>query len=178
MIKVYDDPLENEYAKSIDEKVRSLSWTYEFQPTTVLLNKHWVYPTDKTDTWATGLFWKLHKSLGLKEFFNIEKYDSIYLLGHTYGLEQQAHHDQCDFTLIYYPLLEWKLPWGGGTKVWDDNGRENSVDYRGNRLVIFDGELLHQGLPPAKSCHELRIICVFQCKIEEANRKRLDYYNV
>ena len=175
MIKIFDDCLDFEDAKSIDEKVKNLTWTYDFQTTTKKLNKHWYH---MPDTWGSGLYWKIHKNLNLQTHFDIEKYNTIHLLAHTYGLEQQPHHDNCDFTIIYFPLLDWNFDWGGSLKIWDDNGRENTVDYRGNRCVIFRGEYLHQGQPPVRSCHELRIIVVFQCKIKSANADRLGFYDV
>ena len=95
---------------------------------------------------------------------------SSYLLAHTHGLEQQAHYDACDFTLIYYPSIAWKPEWGGGTIVGD-----TLVQYIPNRLVMFSCDQLHQGQPISKQCFELRPIVVFQCYAESAMMERLSW---
>ena len=93
-----------------------------------------------------------------------------YLLGHTHGLEQQSHYDASDFTMIYYPKLDWKPEWGGGTLVGD-----TLVQYKPNRLMMFSCDQLHQGQPISKQCFELRPIVVFQCYAESAMVERLSW---
>lgn len=52
--------------------------------------------------------------------------------------------------LLYYPNLEWKREWGGETMFYtmDNKEIEMAVEYRPNRLVVFDGEHPHSVRPP------------------------------
>ena len=50
------------------------------------------------------------------------------------------------------------------------------VNYRGNRLIVFDAYLPHQAQPVSRECYELRTCVVFKCNISGGNRERLDFY--
>ena len=89
-----------------------------------------------------------------------------------HGLEPHMHTDDGDFTMIYYPRLDWKSDaWGGGTLI---DGQ--LVPYKGNRLVVFDAYLKHKAMPVSRECYELRNVVVFKCNVKDANRERLDFY--
>jgi Rps23 Pro-64 3,4-dihydroxylase Tpa1-like proline 4-hydroxylase len=51
--------------------------------------------------------------------------ERAYLNAHTYGIEPHIHRDDGDVTLIYYPRLDWKIDWGGGTAIYNDEVTEN-----------------------------------------------------
>jgi hypothetical protein len=145
--------------------VSLLSWTFEYQPVTPpLVNKHW-YSDGKS--FIDDIFKDLLDATELKGLDSLKK---CYLLGHTHGLEQQSHYDASDFTMIYYPKLDWKPEWGGGTLVGD-----TLVKYKPNRLVMFSCDQIHQGQPISKQCFELRPIIVFQCYAESAMVERLSW---
>ena len=63
--------------------------------------------------------------------------------------------------MIYYPRLDWKPEWGGGTTV-----SHELVNYVGNRLVIFDAHLPHKAMTVSRECYELRTNVVFKCNID------------
>ena len=141
------------------------TWTFEYQPVTPpLVNKHW-YSDGKP--FIDDIFKDLLDATELKGLDSLKK---CYLLGHTHGLEQQSHYDASDFTMIYYPKLDWKSEWGGGTLVGD-----TLVKYKPNRLMMFSCDQLHQGQPISKQCFELRPIVVFQCYAESAMVERLSW---
>ena len=55
---------------------------------------------------------------------------------------------------LYYANLEWKREWGGETMFYtkDNKEIERAVEYRPNRLIVFDGEHSHRvGTPTAHS---------------------------
>ena len=60
--------------------------------------------------------------------------------------------------MIYYPRIDWKKEWGGGTLVDD-----TLVSYVGNRLVVFTASLPHMAMPVSRECYELRTNVVFKC---------------
>ena len=172
MIEIFDDVLDKENARYIHSCVERLSWKFEYQQTTHLLNKHWLNDLVRdrmipTNIWHEQLFKDIVDRLELR---GIDSIKTQYCLGHTFGLEQQAHYDACDFTMIYYPKLDWQSEWGGGTLVGD-----TLVSYKGNRLVMFSCDQMHQGQPISKQCLELRPIVVYQCYAESAMVERLSW---
>ena len=165
MIEIFDDVLSERKSRYIHNCVSLLSWTFEYQPVTPpLVNKHW-YSDGKS--FIDDIFKDLLDATELKGLDSLKK---CYLLGHTHGLEQQSHYDASDFTMIYYPKLDWKPEWGGGTLVGD-----TLVKYKPNRLVMFSCDQIHQGQPISKQCFELRPIIVFQCYAESAMVERLSW---
>ena len=164
MIEVFDDILDTDLANRYDQDVSKLQWSYEYQPTTTPLNMHWY---SNGELFIYDLLEDLMDAIELK---GLETVKASYLLGHTHGLEQQVHYDSCDFTMIYYPKMNWQPEWGGGTLVGD-----TLVSYESNRLVIFSCDQAHQGQPVSKQCFELRPIVVFQCYAESAMVERLSW---
>ena len=164
MIEIFDNILDIAQSNRYDQEVSKLKWSYEYQPTTTPLNMHWY---SDGELFIYDLLEDLMNAIQLK---GLETGKASYLLGQTHGLEQQAHYDACDFTMIYYPKLNWEPTWGGGTLV------ENTlVQNYGNRLVIFSCDQIHQGQPISKYCQELRPIVVFQCYAESAMVERLSW---
>jgi hypothetical protein len=165
VIEIFDDVLSERKSRYIHNCVSLLSWTFEYQPVTPpLVNKHW-YSDGKP--FIDDIFKDLLDATELKGLDSLKK---CYLLGHTHGLEQQSHYDASDFTMIYYPKLDWKSEWGGGTLVGD-----TLVKYKPNRLMMFSCDQLHQGQPISKYCQELRPIVVFQCNAKNAMVERLSW---
>ena len=184
MIDVYDDVLEEHNAILVDEEVKEIYW----KP-----NKHWhVFcghnkeECDDADFgWAHQIFNIALQKYKFKEKYNVEEIVRIYCNAHTHGIEPQIHTADGDFTMIYYPRLDWKTEWGGGTIIYhDDVGDPNSpnykvdksVSYKGNRLIVFDAFLPHQAQPVIKGCYDLRTCVVFKCNIAGGSRERLDFY--
>jgi len=165
MIEVFDNILSERKSRYIHNCVSILSWTFEYQPVTPpLVNKHWY---SDGEPFIDDILEDLLDATELKGLDSLKK---CYLLGHTHGLEQQSHYDASDFTMIYYPKLDWKPEWGGGTLVGD-----TLVKYKPNRLVMFSCDQIHQGQPISKQCFELRPIIVFQCYAESAMVERLSW---
>jgi hypothetical protein len=165
MIEIFDDVLSERKSRYIHNCVSLLSWTFEYQPVTPpLVNKHWY---SDGEPFIDDILEDLLDATELKGLDSLKK---CYLLGHTHGLEQQSHYDASDFTMIYYPKLDWKPEWGGGTLVGD-----TLVKYKPNRLVMFSCDQIHQGQPISKQCFELRPIIVFQCYAESAMVERLSW---
>ena len=165
MIEIFDDVLSAFDATRHQTQISKLKWSYEYQPVTPpLINKHWY---SRGENFIGELFKDLIGAIELKGLAGLK---SSYLLVHTHGLEQQAHYDACDFTMIYYPSIKWEPEWGGGTVIGD-----TLVQYIPNRLVMFSCNQLHQGQPISKQCFELRPIAVFQCYAESAMLERLSW---
>ena len=95
--------------------------------------------------------------------YGVNDFIRIYMNAHTHGIEPHIHTDDGDFTMIYYPRLDWKVEYGGGTVV---NGK--LIEYIGNRLIVFGAHLSHQAQPVSRECYELRTAIVFKCVVVES----------
>ena len=176
MIDIYDGVLEEHNAILVDDAVKKISWKYDYSSEPSKPNKHWHVLcghdesecTDNGYDWADYIFVcaKVHwDKLGELE------YERIYCNAHTHGIEPHLHVDDGQFTMIYYPRLDWKQEWGGGTMVDGE-----LVHYVGNRLVIFDAHLPHQAMPVSRECYELRTNVVFKCNVIDQAKKTIDFY--
>ncbi len=89
-----------------------------------------------------------------------------YANGHTYGLGGQPYLDDDrpnTFTLLYYPMLEWKPLWQGETVFHDVTGEiAVTVTPRPNRAVLFNARIPHAGRAPSRSCPELRVTVAYK----------------
>ena len=179
MIDVYDDVLEEHNAILIDDEVRKVSWKYDYHSHKGKINKHWhilcghnkeeceenAYP------WAHTLFEVFLAKYNFHKKYNVEGYERIYCNAHTHGIEPHLHIDDGDFTMIYYPRLDWKKEWGGGTLVDD-----TLVSYAGNKLVVFTASLPHKAMPVSRECYQLRTCVVFKCNVIDKAKETVDFY--
>ena len=180
MIDVYDDVLEEHNAILIDDEVKKLSWKYDYPSEPSKPNKHWHilcgHNKEECDAasydWADTLFNMFVNKFDFKSKYNVENYERIYCNAHTHGIEPHLHIDDGDFTMIYYPRIDWKKEWGGGTLV-----DETLVPYAGNRLVVFTASLPHKAMPVSRECYQLRTCVVFKCnQVKEFRKETIDFY--
>ena len=179
MIDVYDDVLEEHNAILIDDEVKKLSWKYDYHSEPSKPNKHWHvlcgHNKEECDAgsydWAHSLFDLFVNKFDFKSKYDVEDYERIYCNAHTHGIEPHLHTDDGDFTMIYYPRIDWKLEWGGGTLV-----NETLVPYAGNRLVVFTANLPHKAMPVSRECYQLRTCVVFKCNVVDGIKKTIDFY--
>ena len=168
MIDVYDDVLEEHNAILVDEEVKKLAWKYDYLSESGKPNKHWHIlcghnkeECDKSNFyWAHTIFNMFMDKLDFKSKYNVDNYIRIYCNAHTHGIEPHLHIDDGDFTMIYYPRMDWKKEWGGGTLVDD-----TLVPYAGNKLVVFTASLPHKAMPVSRECYQLRTCVVFKCNV-------------
>jgi hypothetical protein len=168
MIDVYDDVLEEHNALLIDDEVKRLSWKYDYSSEPTKPNKHWHVFCGHSEEecslsnyyWVDPLFQMLMNKFDFKSKYNIDSYIRIYCNAHTHGIEPHLHIDDGDFTMIYYPRMDWNQEWGGGTLVDD-----TLVPYAGNKLVVFTASLPHKAMPVSRECYQLRTCVVFKCNV-------------
>ena len=167
--EIYDDLLELHVAELIDSELRKVHWKYDYNSNKrIAIQPHWHvlcgYNTE--DVIKNGYeyllpIWEsvVHK-LKFEQYYNITGWKRLYMNAHTNGVEPHMHRDDGDFTMMYYPRLDWQPEWGGGTMVDGE-----LVQYIGNRLVIFDAHLPHIAMPVSRECYELRTNVVFKCNV-------------
>ena len=152
MIYIKDNFLDVSKAKEIHEYISNLEYKFGRKSNKKYDVKHWY--SKKILNTPLDIF--------IKKFnININRKETVYVNAHTYGIEPCEHIDKGYFkTYIYYPLLNWKTEWGGGTIIYDD--KENYISYIGNRLLEFDSSLKHKAAPINKGCNELRSVVVIK----------------
>ena len=179
MIDVFDNVLEDHNAILIDDEVKKLSWKYDYSSEPSKPNKHWHvlcgHNKEECDQanyyWADTLFNMFMDKFDFKVKYNVEDYVRIYCNAHTHGIEPHLHTDDGDFTMIYYPRMDWKKEWGGGTLVDD-----TLVSYAGNKLVVFTASLPHMAMPVSRECYQLRTCVVFKCNVVDQGKETIDFY--
>ena len=179
MIDVYDDVLEEHNAILIDDGVKKLSWKYDYPSEPSKPNKHWhiLCGHNKEECyaasydWVDTLFNMFVNKFDFKSKYNVENYVRIYCNAHTHGIEPHLHIDDGDFTMIYYPRMDWKKEWGGGTLVDD-----TLVSYAGNKLIVFTASLPHKAMPVSRECYQLRTCVVFKCNVIDKAKETVDFY--
>ena len=89
-----------------------------------------------------------------------------YANGQTYGVGGEPHVDDVRagcYTLLYYPMEEWKSEWDGETVFYDERGEVIlAVVPRPNRAVFFDARIRHVGRAPSRSCAALRVTLAYK----------------
>ena len=156
----FDDFLE----EHIDMELREVSWQYDYDSVKNGVNKHWhvFIGHDEGELEDFGyhisMIWNQ-----IKNKFPEYKLERAYLNAHTYGIEPHIHRDDGDITFIYYPRMDWKPQWGGGTSVFDENYNVTlQAGYKGNRIINFEAHSLHQAQPVSRECYQLRTCIVFK----------------
>ena len=166
IIDVYDDVLEHHVAEYISMEMKELSWKYDYRSNTFLPNKHWHIfcghnPKEIVDNgyeWVLPIWNAIKSKYHFDDKYDVDDFIRIYMNAHTHGIEPHIHTDDGDSTMIYYPRLDWKVEYGGGTVV---NGK--LIEYIGNRLIVFNAHLPHQAQSVSRECYDLRTVIVFKC---------------
>ena len=173
MIKTYDNALEPHVAELIDMQLRDVSWKYNYDSVKNGVNKHWhvFCGHNLDDCYDNGYDYLIAIWNFIKKHNPQLEMERVYLNAHTHGIEPHRHVDDGDFTIIYYPRMDWQMSWGGGTLIEGDynNGHleDKFIDYKGNRLIIFTAGNLHQAQPVSRECYELRTCVVFKTNLKK-----------
>ena len=175
MIKIFDDVLEPHVAELIDMQLREVSWKYNYDSVKDGVNKHWhVFcghnPQECHNNGYGDLIpiWNAIKNRNPK--LEMER---VYLNAHTHGIEPHRHIDEGAYTIIYYPRLDWKQAWGGGTFIENDIdsftelSEDIFIDYKGNRMIMFTASNPHQAQAVSRQCYELRTCVVFKTNLKK-----------
>ena len=173
MINIFDNALEPHVAELIDMQLRDVSWKYNYDSVKNGVNKHWhvFCGHNLDDCYDNGYDYLIAIWNFIKKHNPQLEMERVYLNAHTHGIEPHRHVDDGDYTIIYYPRLDWKQAWGGGTLIEGDynNGHleDKFIDYKGNRLIIFTAGNLHQAQPVSRECYELRTCVVFKTNLKK-----------
>jgi len=88
----------------------------------------------------------------------------IYANGQTAGQHGVPHKDDGDITVLYFPN-KWEHYWGGHLHLIWDNHIDRIVQYKHNRIVMFDANVEHYSTAPVLSYGGLRMSLAFKVKV-------------
>ena len=210
VIDVYDDVLEPHVNEYIENRLQNASWKFGAYSNRSkdTPNRHWTiaYGKNRQEVIDGGYDWILpiwdvaFKKYEFKKKYNMTgDFVRAYSNGYTHGIEPSPHRDDGDFTLLYYPNVNWPLKHQGGTYFWEDkdilqsgggHGAYNDSnlannltklrkfnEYVGNRLIVFDAHITHQAQSISRECYNLRTMIVFKGMCDNGGRERLNFYN-
>ena len=193
---IFDDVLEPHVAELIESQIKRERWDCDYPSVAnrpdEFPSRHWHIlcgrsvedVTERGFDYLLPIYEAAKYKLKLTEKYNIIDFKRLYMNAHTFGVEPHMHRDDGDFTMMYYPRMDWKPEWLGGTAIWDDEGKniDRYCNYIGNRVLIFPARNNHQGMPVSRFCFGLRSVVVFKLwvgdmnLIKDPNSDRLDFY--
>ena len=88
-----------------------------------------------------------------------------YANGQTAGQSGVPHTDDGDITILYFPN-NWKGYWGGHLNFSDGKDITKVIEYKQNRLVKFDANILHYASAPVMTFFGLRMSLAFKIKVK------------
>ena len=183
VLDIYDNLLEPHIAEMVDMEMREIEWRYDYNSIRGGINKHWHTlcgheEVEERYSFINYIWDTANQKYNFQEKYKVRNFKRVYCNAHTHGIEPHLHHDDGDFTMIYYPILDWKPEWLGGTTVWNEqkNEIEKYINYIGNRLFVFDAHLPHQAMAVSRQCYRLRTCIVFKTIRSDANSDRLGFY--
>jgi hypothetical protein len=176
MIEITNNLVELHVAQLIDMQMRQISWKYDYDSVAGGKNKHWhvfaghdIEECNKNGFEFVEPIWN---SIQKKYEVDMER---VYFNAHTHGIEPHIHQDDGDVTMIYYPRLDWRGDWGGGTCVQETGQHPTLLQYEGSRLIAFTADLFHQGMPVSRECYQLRTCIVFKTTWKDKTKSK--WYN-
>lgn len=151
-IKIYDNVFSEKEQKIIYENCLGAPYTIGWNDTEEAKESHF-YCGLGLDAWQNR-----NQDKDLLEFLNtlegsqpyqknINKIlDKTIINCDTIADSHTLHDHKNQEVILYYACLDWKDGFGGETFFYDDQGKEvvYTSPYTPNRMIVFDGEILHR----------------------------------
>ena len=146
-LQFFDNLLSAEAWGAVWATCSSSNWAFGHSSVTVEDPAFWKMELDSDPTVST--IWQVAQPLCERIAGHSLRVIRQYANGHTYGLGGQIHVDdqRADhYTLLYYPMPEWRAAWGGETVFYHPSGDlAAAVAPASNRAVFFDSRIAHAG---------------------------------
>ena len=134
-IKVFDNVLENSFLEFIREELDILTWiTQQSQSTSSKTINDLFFRSSQENFFSHQFLYNFF----CKKYNLTNKFLRSYVNCHPPQSSGGFHNDDGDMTLLFYPDKNEKNK--GGTEFKDGT----KVDYKTNRLIIFDAKILHK----------------------------------
>ena len=163
MIVVKDNFFNTALCNLIAKGTETYKWQYWLAvPDDPTNNKYFVSYLWAKSSSEDNLFHMLWKLIE-REFPTIRGHHCYRIIanGQVKGQNGNWHKDHSDKTVLYFPLA-WNRDWGGSFyfKIGD---LEQEVEYKQNRIVVFDSSIRHYASSPAVD-NVLRISIAFNLR--------------
>jgi hypothetical protein len=175
MITVKDNFFRDDLSKMITKGTETYKWSYNHKAvlTNPTHNKFfvcylWIQPSE--ENFFHILWQQIHKGIPEVAGFDcfcihangqVKGCFRILANGQVKGQNGNWHKDHGDKTVLYFPL-EWVHEWGGTTRFKFEDA-ETEIEYKQNRLLVFNSNVLHYGYGPAID-NVLRISIAFNLR--------------
>jgi hypothetical protein len=164
MLLVQDDFFKADLCNLIAKGTEAYQWRYwravmdDPADRRSFVNLLW---TNSSENNFFHMLWKLIQ----KEFPSLQECYCYRIIanGQVKGQNIDWHTDHGDKTALYYPIA-WKAEWGGST-YFKTADAEQEIQYKQNRIVIFDANTLHYGSSPTID-NVLRISIAFNLRLK------------
>jgi hypothetical protein len=169
MIIVKDDFFKMDLANLIAKGTETYQWRYHHKSDVndpdhnkFFVSYLW---TDSSEPNLFNVLWKLIQ----KEVPSVQDCDCWRVIanGQVKGQNGNWHRDHGHKTVLYYPTA-WNREWGGSTFFEIDNSKRE-VEYKRNRLVVFDSAIQHYGACPTID-NVLRISIAFNLRLRPTDQ--------
>ena len=149
MVLVKDNFFKEDLLKLIVKSTEAYKWSYYHKsdmddPTYNKFFVSYLWDPSSEDNFSHMLWRLIHRDVPCLANHYCWR---IIANGQVKGQNGNWHTDHGDMTVLYFPL-EWIPEWGGSTYLKIDE-TETSVQYKQNRLVVFNSKVLHYGSSPA-----------------------------
>ena len=163
MITVKDNFFRDDLSKMITKGTETYKWSYNHKAvmadpthTKFFVCHLWFQPSE--ENFFHILWQQIHRNLPEVAGFDCFR---IIANGQVKGQNGNWHKDHGDKTALYFPL-EWVHEWGGTTHFKLEDA-ETEIEYKQNRLLLFNSNVLHYGSGPAID-NVLRISIAFNLR--------------
>jgi len=123
-------------------------------------NKYWPkYNTNKTNNMTVSALSMMNNTFEkLVDDWDQDDLEQAIINCDTMASSHYKHAHLNENVLLYYANLKWEDGWGGETIFYDDNGKDiiYTSPYIPNRLIRFDGHLIHTFNPPSRVADKYR----------------------
>jgi hypothetical protein len=157
---IKDDFFKPDLSNLIAQGIEAYQWRY-WHSVPGANNKSFVcfLWTESTGENFFRLLWKMVQ----REFLSLHDYDCfrIFANGQVRGQNINWHKDYGDKTAVYFPT-SWERDWGGST-YFQIGDSKKEVQYKQNRLVLFDTDIWHSGSGPTVD-NIMRVSIVFNLR--------------
>jgi hypothetical protein len=167
MLVVKDDFFKADLCNLIAKGTETYQWRYWCAVPSDSVGKSFVsflWNSSSEDNFSYMLWKLIHK-----KFTSLQEYECYRIIanGQVKGQNISWHTDHGVATALYYPIA-WNPEWGGST-YFEIGEAKREVQYKQNRLVIFNADMSHYGSGPAVY-NVLRISIAFNLRVKEQLR--------
>ena len=166
MIKIIDDIFEEQFLDYLNHTFKYLHYKFYLDHNNVFEEHHNETPLMLSNSGPEQFDSPPYEYM-FKTFLEADKsidknitVNDRYIHLSPYGATGPLHHDthiQNDLSFLFYPSI-WDPKYEGSTLIRPDEGDDQIIEYKQNRLVIFDGSFWHQAMHHTNPNHRFTVV--------------------